>query len=58
MLKASHNVGTVTHRVYELENNPPGILPHKRLMGRYFIYDYYYVPGDVPLDGVAFSQLD
>ena len=30
MLKASHNVGTVTDKVYELENNPPrrgGVLP-------------------------------
>ena len=36
MLKASHNVGTVTDKVYELETNPPrggGILPDKRLMG-------------------------
>ena len=23
MLKASHNVGTVTDKVYELETNPP-----------------------------------
>ena len=34
MLKASHNVGAVTDKVYELENNPRGgVLPYKRLMG-------------------------
>ena len=34
MLKASHTVGTVTDKVYELENNPRGgVLPYKRLMG-------------------------
>ena len=34
MLKASHNVGAVTDKVYEMENNPRGgVLPYKRLMG-------------------------
>ena len=50
MLKASHNVGTVTDKVYELETNPPkgggGILPDKE------------ANGDVQLDGVAFSRLE
>ena len=34
MLKASHNVGRITDKVYEFENNPRGgVLPYKRLMG-------------------------
>ena len=34
MLKASHNVGAITDKVYELENNPRGgVLPYNRLMG-------------------------
>ena len=34
MLKASHNVGTVSDKVYELANNPrEGVLPYNRLMG-------------------------
>ena len=55
MLKASHNVGTVTDKVYELENNPwGGVLPYKRLMGmcRWMgphFHDW------IDLNGVAFS---
>ena len=58
MLKASHNVGTVTDKVYELETNPPpprgGILPDKRLMGMCswmgsHFYDW------IDYNGVAFS---
>ena len=57
MLKASHNVGTVTDKVYELETNPPppgGILPDERLMGMCswmgsHFYDW------IDYNGVAFS---
>ena len=59
MLKASHNVGTVTDKVYELETNPPpppgwGILPDKRLMGMcsWMGSDFY---DWIDYNGVAFS---